>query len=148
MAAPWVAGNGVGEGVLEAIEARGEVPELFGLAVEGDEGDAVGGASHHGFEQGGEVAVVLELARSVAAGLHQQDDGERLPLDLLDREALLDAVVGEAEVAGREVGYQLTGGGADERGDGDEGGGRGEGGGLVGGLGKSGCEEEERREVG
>ncbi len=115
-----ISGFGMGEGVRESVDAGGEVPELLGAAVEGDEGDVEGGAGDEGFDERCEVAVAGKLARGGSAGLHEDDEGEGLERRLLESDLLLDAVVRDAEVGGVEVGDEIARGGADQGGNEDQ----------------------------
>ena len=112
----------VGKGVGEAVDARRKVPDLFRLAIKGNECDTVGGTAHHVLKQRCEVAVVRELTRSRRTGLHEDDDGEGLAGGVFDRDDLRDAIIGEAEVLRAEAGDEIAGERPDQGGGEDEGG--------------------------
>ena len=82
-------------------EVAGEVPLLFWLAVEGDDGDAVGDIGDEGFEQGGDTGIVGEMARGGGADLKEDDEGDGLAFEVVKMELLGLTVVEEAESPAR-----------------------------------------------
>jgi len=122
-----VAGVGLGEAVFEVGDVGGEVPEVFGLAVEGDHRDLIRRVGGEVGEHGAELDVVGELARGGCAGLHEDDDGERLVFGVFEGDGLGSAVVCEEEIGGVEGLEEVAFWSADEGGDNDEVGGGGDG---------------------
>lgn len=112
------------EGVFQAIYPGWKVPDFAQAAVEGDESYFMRSAGdlhvrrgvEESIEKDVEGAIVLKLARCGSAGLHENYDGQWLPIELFGEEGLLDAIVGEMKILSAEIGDERAGAGLDKRG--------------------------------
>ncbi len=107
----------VGKGVDRRIGIRGEVLFETGLAIEGDHCDAMGHIADDRIQHCIQIAVVAQVRCTVAAGLHDHGQRQRLCIGiLLQSQRLGNAVIGEDEIVGGQREYQLAALGLHQRG--------------------------------
>ncbi|HXP08423.1 MAG TPA: hypothetical protein VN828_08005, partial [Acidobacteriaceae bacterium] len=74
------------------------------LAVESDDGHAVGNSAGQGIEQRTKFAVAIQTAPARTANLHNDHQCQWLPIGVFfQRDVLLDPVVSKDEIIGRET---------------------------------------------
>ena len=91
------------------IGVGGEVQKQPGRTVEADHGDLMRDVADQVPDQRAEMAVAVEFAHASAAGFNRDHKRQRLIAGvLIQRELLLDAVIGDAEVIGLQREDELS----------------------------------------